>query len=1090
MLLLCILVGGVSNAWAQTYKKVTSAPSNWAGEYLIVYEKNATEGYVWTGVDAASCYVTATISNEAITKPSGAVSVTIASMTGGYSIKVNGGDNNGKYIQNNGNSNGIKFVDSGVATTFTYENSSVTITCGGKNFRYNDSSNNNRFRYFGSAQQLVQLYKLAYTVTYDANGGTGTMTDTSSPYFGGSTVTVKSNGFTRDGYTFTGWNTKANGSGTPYAAGATFDISENTTLYAQWVAAGDYINSTPTSADIDVAGDVAEFSLSTNLADPSYAIKYYTTADGDVETSKPGWFDEVEFSGSTLDITVLANTGAARTAYFKVYSGETYSDVITINQAAYVAVTGVTLDITSKTLLVDGTVTLEATVNPDNASYKTVTWESDDEDVATVNSSGKVTAVAAGTATITVKSTDDPTKSATCTITVTDGSINLDATGEIEITSFPSFSGTGYQSPNPYTIGDYDWIATNCMLSSSYLQLRKSDGVLTSPTIKSTKGFTVTVTVPTNSVTVSDGTNNASTSEGVATLTTTKTSTTITISAGSSYAQVSKITITPSKDPVATEVTITDPGTLTKDATGTFAYTVTTEEDNTASWTSATTGVITITNAATGAYTAAGRGTSKITLTLTPTDATTYRAVTAERTVTVMTPVEVLASDVEMTYGDAAKAIGATISDGYAGTLTYESGNTSIATVDASGKVTAVAAGTTTITISAPADASHYYTAGEDVEIEVTVNAPAGGTTAKTTTPVEVIYNTLLSSSLPTGWTGDGEIWSGSSSFGAVTALGTIGNSYDLKTPSINLNGNYTAASVTFEHTGNKTFSTSGTGRADACKLYVKDGDTETQLTISTMFAGNDWTYVTNTTDLSAYIGKNIQLIFRYTPSNGNQGKWEVKNFVVNATPAPTESVTLSKDGFATYCSIYSIDFSETSGYTAWRISDISAEGVVTFTKITEKIKGGQGVILYNKDADGVNTSTATIKFADGTTEFTAAENLLVGTTAPTFVNQVVGDYTNFALSAANGDFRKIKAEGMVVPANKAYLPVPTDKIPKTAARLTFVFEDGEQTTGISEECRVKSEEFAPAIYDLQGRKVAQPKKGLYIVNGRKVVMK
>ena len=121
-------------------------------------------------------------------------------------------------------------------------------------------------------------------------------------------------------------------------------------------------------------------------------------------------------------------------------------------------------------------------------------------------------------------------------------------------------------------------------------------------------------------------------------------------------------------------------------------------------------------------YTATGRGTSKITLTLTPTDATTYRAVTAERTVTVTAPVVITASDVAMTYGEAAKAIGATTSAEYAGTLTYESGNTAIATVDASGNVTAVAAGTTTITISAPADAEHLYTAGEDKVINVTVS--------------------------------------------------------------------------------------------------------------------------------------------------------------------------------------------------------------------------------------------------------------------------------------------------------------------------------------------------------------------------------
>ena len=73
-----------------------------------------------------------------------------------------------------------------------------------------------------------------YTVSYNANEGSGTMTDSNSPYNSGATVTVLNNSFTRDGYTFAGWNTAANGSGTDYSEGNTFSISANTTLYAQW----------------------------------------------------------------------------------------------------------------------------------------------------------------------------------------------------------------------------------------------------------------------------------------------------------------------------------------------------------------------------------------------------------------------------------------------------------------------------------------------------------------------------------------------------------------------------------------------------------------------------------------------------------------------------------------------------------------------------------------------------------------------------------------------------------------------------------------------------------------------------------------
>lgn len=91
-----------------------------------------------------------------------------------------------------------------------------------------------------------------------------------------------------------------------------------------------------------------------------------------------------------------------------------------------VDVTGVSLNKTSTTLTVGKTVTLTATVAPDDATDKSVTWSSSNTAVATV-ADGVVTAVAAGTATITVTTTDG-SKTATCEVTVTDPATKYDLT--------------------------------------------------------------------------------------------------------------------------------------------------------------------------------------------------------------------------------------------------------------------------------------------------------------------------------------------------------------------------------------------------------------------------------------------------------------------------------------------------------------------------------------------------------------------------------------------------------------------------------------------------------------------------------------
>ena len=73
-----------------------------------------------------------------------------------------------------------------------------------------------------------------FTLDYDANGGKGDMTDSDSPYVKNSEAKVLDNEFTRSNYRFTGWNTKADGTGDSYKAGEVIKMTANMTLYAQW----------------------------------------------------------------------------------------------------------------------------------------------------------------------------------------------------------------------------------------------------------------------------------------------------------------------------------------------------------------------------------------------------------------------------------------------------------------------------------------------------------------------------------------------------------------------------------------------------------------------------------------------------------------------------------------------------------------------------------------------------------------------------------------------------------------------------------------------------------------------------------------
>ena len=155
-----------------------------------------------------------------------------------------------------------------------------------------------------------------------------------------------------------------------------------------------------------------------------------TLTEGEAETLtatvKPDNADnkKVKWSSDKTDVATVGGdgrvtavkAGEATVTVTTEDGGKTATCKVTV-KAKVVNVTEVTLDRTELTLTEGETETLTATVRPDNADNRNVTWSSDKTEVATVGGDGKVTAVKAGVAVVTV-TTEDGGRTATCKVTV------------------------------------------------------------------------------------------------------------------------------------------------------------------------------------------------------------------------------------------------------------------------------------------------------------------------------------------------------------------------------------------------------------------------------------------------------------------------------------------------------------------------------------------------------------------------------------------------------------------------------------------------------------------------------------------------
>ncbi len=466
---------------------------------------------------------------------------------------------------------------------------------------------------------------------------------------------------------------------------------------------------------------------------------------------------------SSTGVVIAKSEGRATITVKTNDGGKSAICTVTV-KAKVIAVTGVSLDRTSLTMTEGDTQTLTATVSPSNATDKSVTWTSNNTTVATVSSSGVVTAKTPGTATITVK-TNDGSKTATCTVTVKAKviavtGVSLDRTS-LTMTEGDTQTLTATVSPSNATDKSVTWTSNNTSVATV-----SSSGVVTAKT-----PGTATITVRTN-----DGGKTA----------------TCSVTVKAKVVSVTGISLN------TTSLTMTEGDTQTLTAT----VSPSNATDKSVTWTTNNSSVATVSSS--GVVTAKSPGTATITVKTNDGGKTATCTVTVKAKVIPVTGISLNTSSMTMKVGET-KALSATVTPSNATdkTVTWKSSNTSVATVDSNGKVTAKSAGSATISATAGS-----FTANCSVTVVVPVVSVSLN---KTELTLEKGKNATLTATInPSNATDKTVTWKSSN-----TAIATVDQ-----------NGKVTAAEV---GSAVITVTTNDGSKTATCSVTVKKpGNTET----------------------------------------------------------------------------------------------------------------------------------------------------------------------------------------------------------------------------------------------------------------------
>ena len=216
---------------------------------------------------------------------------------------------------------------------------------------------------------------------------------------------------------------------------------------------------------------------------------------------------------------------------------------------------------------------------------------------------------------------------------------------------------------------------------------------------------------------------------------------------------------------------------------------------------------------------------------------------------------------------------------------------------------------------------------------------------------------------------------------------------------------------------------------------------------------------------------------FRYYKS-GQQDIQLYKLVTVETVP-----VTITSAGMATFSSEKAVDFSTVETIQAY-IATLDSIGDVKYTRI-KKVPANTGVLLRNAEGADKGAVSADVPVLSNEAESTEG-NILVAVAEEVTLQSNADGYNNYILNNhSQYGLGFYKANGKKVGAGKAYM-----RIPETVTAREFIgFTEGGVSTGI-EAIANSTASQSVNCFDLQGRRVAQPTRGLYIVNGKKVVLK